>query len=916
MKQYLANSILTFLLFTLNSFSQTQSQECFPGGVAGAEMWYMVNHDHLATSLFKNHSTDYNYIILKTCMQDQQNSLFNFNPSLTTTQLCLFYKAPLENTTARNIFFVGEPKEPLPNEDEETYSHITTAWTPDLYTPPITSPPVGNRFDFSDKNGLINKNVLTYERNKVYINFYKWNLYQLNNKLKSYGKEGETEFSIGKSYVNPPNQEENIPAVLAEYFSGNFPEFISFPFELTYNQRNRVESYLALKYGVTLIQNGATNYRDSKNIIFWNKENTLFWNRIFGIGRDDISGLNQLQSESSHFKNYLIASVGELQASNPDKQQLVSIDDDHNFIVFGDNNQTDGLQTVNDFNVRTLNTKWLSQNTGEKATDIPVYFELYLGVGLGVLKQALNDNPTLKLWMLHDKDVNNQQVSDFNSQYVDYYETASMSGIDIGYFEDVFFDTDNNIYDQFTFGVGPEMIVQVRFEPDCDGKIIKSNVVITGGLAPYYVNITNTSGYDETFDINQNTMTFDAIASDTYTVHVIDSYSNEANTTIEVDLEQIDVDFGNDIVLNQNLQEVTLDASQSDPDATYKWYFNNELLEYFDPLLLATEPGTYRVEVMSGNHICEDWDEITLSYDFTATALPQSSCGENTGSITLNLSGGVNTYSVHIHNANADVTTDIFTASNSENIFIDEVNFGNNIVTIQDGNGDEIVLNVDVVSPLDGIELDLISQLNNQCSPTAGPDYPIYQCPGAIIDGSLMVTNPNVSYEWYLDGQSIGLYDPAVQVYTDESNPYPLGTAVIDYELVITNLNNGCSTSNIFGLVKNTYIRGISPTESRLSSTENNEPEVSEETTPLVTLETKVYPNPVEHSTTFYYEISCSKIFTGTVEIFSATGAILHQENIEGESSYKLPLILLSSGNYLIRTTTSEGTVTNQVIIK
>src|SRR5690606_16142758 len=102
----------------------------------------------------------------------------------------------------------------------------------------------------------------------------------------------------------------NNPLLNAEYFYGNFPEFISFPFELSANQKNRVESYLALKYGITLYNK--SSYKNSRNVVFWNsKNNQLFPNFIFGIGKDDISGLNQLQSESVHEKDYLIASVGE-----------------------------------------------------------------------------------------------------------------------------------------------------------------------------------------------------------------------------------------------------------------------------------------------------------------------------------------------------------------------------------------------------------------------------------------------------------------------------------------------------------------------------------------------------------------------------------------------------------------------------
>src|SRR5690606_5621208 len=138
-------------------------------------------------------------------------------------------------------------------------------------------------------------------------------------------------FFIGKPTIIDPDADpyEDLD------FSGNFPEFISFPRELNSNERNRVDSYLALKYGLTLARR--VLYRNSRNIVFWHTENNrVFHTRVFGMGRDNVSGLNQLQSESTHLKEHLVAAIEDIMDTNKEKQERVSIPNDH-FIVFGDN---------------------------------------------------------------------------------------------------------------------------------------------------------------------------------------------------------------------------------------------------------------------------------------------------------------------------------------------------------------------------------------------------------------------------------------------------------------------------------------------------------------------------------------------------------------------------------------------------
>src|SRR5690625_5323066 len=64
------------------------------------------------------------------------------------------------------------------------------------------------------------------------------------------------------------------------------------------------------------------------------------------------------------------------------------------------------------------------------------------------------------------------------------------------------------------------------------------------------------------------------------------------------------VELGPDVQYLDSNGELLLDASiAADPDAFYKWYFNDMDLNYYEPILNATQIGNY--EVRSEEHTSE-----------------------------------------------------------------------------------------------------------------------------------------------------------------------------------------------------------------------------------------------------------------------------------------------------------------------
>jgi len=103
-------------------------------------------------------------------------------------------------------------------------------------------------------------------------------------------------------------------------------------------ERNKIESYLALKYGITLGTNGTSqNYVDSSGTVVWNtNSNSGFNYNIAGIARDDTSNLNQKQSTSINTNPVVTIGLGSIDLTNSANTNTFS--GDRRYLVWGDNN--------------------------------------------------------------------------------------------------------------------------------------------------------------------------------------------------------------------------------------------------------------------------------------------------------------------------------------------------------------------------------------------------------------------------------------------------------------------------------------------------------------------------------------------------------------------------------------------------
>lgn len=151
-----------------------------------------------------------------------------------------------------------------------------------------------------------------------------------------------------------------------ELWDGNISEVIYYDRVVTPVERQRINSYLALKYGFSLDQAPAQSYIASGGVIMWDKDApgaNVYNNGLFGIGRDDAAGLSQIKSLGQTATNMItVEAVGEGTNTAPNFNDVDNLE----FLVIGDNDGAASWTTTGaPGSYSILERKWMKQERGD-----------------------------------------------------------------------------------------------------------------------------------------------------------------------------------------------------------------------------------------------------------------------------------------------------------------------------------------------------------------------------------------------------------------------------------------------------------------------------------------------------------------------------------------------------------------------
>ena len=161
------------------------------------------------------------------------------------------------------------------------------------------------------------------------------------------------------------------------HLKGNVGEVIMFNKKLSTLDQQKVGSYLALKYGISLTGNYIASDGTTS---MWADDSDGYDQNIFGIGRDDASGLNQKVSKSVSAGTVLtVALDADFTSANNDTERTTEHVNDLQFLTIANNGeavtpQFSEVDEASGFNVR-LAREWKVDATGNFTQNISLKFE-------------------------------------------------------------------------------------------------------------------------------------------------------------------------------------------------------------------------------------------------------------------------------------------------------------------------------------------------------------------------------------------------------------------------------------------------------------------------------------------------------------------------------------------------------------
>ncbi|UUC44934.1 T9SS type A sorting domain-containing protein [Flavobacterium cerinum] len=519
-------SFISLLLPVVALYSQT------PGGIAKPTLWIKQQDNLIAKKTDTSH-------------------YFNFNPKYRIEgKTSNDYKNKLSNRYSLFLVFRSEEKEEMSVATLKLGSQTTTISNKKVAT--------DKSLDFKKVNA----------KNGIVLSYF---VSQQNN-----GKKTPNSLTL-----------DNLKSLTNATSGHDLMELLYYPKVLNALEKKKVESYLSVKYGISLLSN--TDYIDSYNNKVWDYEkNSDFNNRITGIGRDNNSGLYQKQSGNAE-KEGLYIGYGTIDSTNAANKTQIA---DKTFMLWGDNGGSTALKkNKNEAGISKIKRIWKTQNTPSDSISTTVLIHP---------KQMQMDQKTEnqeEIWLA----VAPNDSGNFDYTTANYYRPIATKEATL-YYKNVFWDTDKSGGDLFTFIKAPSFfVVYDVMEPNCDlaqnGNI---KLKINGGQAPFSIRIQATN-YAKHFTTDLDRLDLKDIPNGQYNVSITDSKGRTQTDLIEMTtIAETDLSVASEWYLDKNNEVELFPITPHQDDYTYEWSFNNGIVSD-KKRFTATEAGSYTLLVKNSN---------------------------------------------------------------------------------------------------------------------------------------------------------------------------------------------------------------------------------------------------------------------------------------------------------------------------
>ncbi|MBB1149296.1 hypothetical protein H4K35_03965 [Myroides sp. NP-2] len=324
--------------------------------------------------------------------------------------------------------------------------------------------------------------------------------------------------------------------------------------------RNKIETYLALKYGITLADK--TKYWSSNGVQLWDaKLNAAFNNHIIGLGKDRYFGLEQLATSSNEEPGVVLKKA--------DNEEILA---NQSFVLIGDN----AKEKAFDSQSNRFKRQWLVQNKGDH--DLLVDFSLAVAP---------------------EKDMDYYLYTAAGGEIAqDKTDTLQLS------FKNITVNTHSNTY----WSIGRVQPFAIDIEQDTLG-INHSYQLLTTGASepPYAIQATDLNTHEAYFFVTEHTpFALSELPKSTYSFTVRDSHEQQAT----LDSIALDFDASNLIVMpstwtlnGRDLLTIQPQLKKPNSSYRYRWYLGDRIISTA-PVLRVNYPSDFSLEVtdLRGKH--------------------------------------------------------------------------------------------------------------------------------------------------------------------------------------------------------------------------------------------------------------------------------------------------------------------------
>ncbi|MCB0635412.1 MAG: T9SS type A sorting domain-containing protein, partial [Lewinella sp.] len=523
-------NIVCYLLLLALINGPLRAQSVAPGGVPGAVQWWATSTDGQGQAQWQDHLAGLAFPFTATA----EPALTNYWPAPQWPAAGLPDQFPLPARAARQVTLFSVYRAVDPGEEQ-----VVWTWYQD-----------------DQVRQVMTNYRLANLRDRTYLNYPDP---PRHTHLSTYwqGEGSKAAVGIPALQLGQPPATVSLPATR---WYGALPEMIAYDRFLAPEERQRVESYLAMKYGLTLRGlPDAPDYLNAAGQVVWAaSEEPDFHHRVISLGRDDASGWQQTIATSAEMPELLTLATGPVAGNNLHHPATLP---DQTFLILGDNDEPLDWQPLPvTTDQQRLARQWRVQATGEtEALTTSVRFEV--GRWQGQLA------PGQTWWLAIDR----SGTGDFSLDQTDYLPLPSSPNGRFITFPEVRWDTDGSGADQFTLVAGPTWLVHAELDlPTCavtnPGSL---RLQCQGGATPYFYTLQQRGGATLTGSLTEGASALlEGLSAGNYQLLLTDATGQQRAYQLELSAQ---------------------DAPEAKIEATYELPATGEPLT-LSPPLLTTDP--------------------------------------------------------------------------------------------------------------------------------------------------------------------------------------------------------------------------------------------------------------------------------------------------------------------------------------